>query len=223
MGEKEEDRLLWEDFYTYFIKTWVTGTYKPKLWNVFHILTANYMQFFLQFIKTTNSISKALILKFPANNIKSFCKKNTLNSPKKILKILQNHFQNSPKISKTLQKTYQDSPKKIRISQNSPIISKKNSQNPKNFPGLPKKLPKFSRISQNSPNFGVTTILESFINRNSISRISQNFFPKFSKILQNSPKFPKFSKKTLENPGFWRILDAKKECRSCYGREPCSV
>jgi len=41
MGEKDEDRLLWEDFYTYFIKTWVTGTFKPKLWNVFHILNAN--------------------------------------------------------------------------------------------------------------------------------------------------------------------------------------
>jgi len=122
-------------------------------------------------------------------------------------------LQNSgKKLSRTLQKTYQDSPKNLRISQNSPIISKINSQNPKNFPGFPKKLPEFSRISQNSPKFGVTTILEGIINRNNISRISQKFFPEFSKIPQNSPKFPKFSKKTLENPGFWRILDAKKEC-----------
>jgi hypothetical protein len=40
MDEKPEDNDLWTEFYAYFTKTWITGPYKPELWNIYKILTS---------------------------------------------------------------------------------------------------------------------------------------------------------------------------------------
>jgi len=163
------------------------------------------MQFFLQFIKTTNSISRALILEFPVNDIKFFLQKNypefSKTNSKMTSRTLQNSgqktFQNSPENLPGFPKKFQDFPKFYNNFQNKFPESKK-------LPRIPQKTP---RILQDFPKFAK---IWGYYYSGRYYQQKQHFqdFPEIlPRILQNSPKFSKISKILQKNSGESWILE----------------